>query len=160
MYLTCDLPPSSSGCCSSAVTLRLRLQFRMSWPAARRSHCSFLIPQSKIQVVPASSLTTFLFFYHPSFGTFQTLCCLLRLVRPSCPTTVSHFIFSVTPLCSPPPSNAPPPQAPGAAGPPLSRPPPAGFYQLATGSLPALHLHHRLLQHLEGSQDVWEGNGS
>lgn len=49
-------------------------------------------------------------------------------------------------------------QSPGVAGSPLPRSAPAGLCQLAAGPLPALHLHHRLLQHLEGSQDVWKGN--
>lgn len=49
-------------------------------------------------------------------------------------------------------------QSPGVEGPPLPRSTPAGLCQLAAGPLPALHLHHRLLQHLEGSQDVWKGN--
>lgn len=49
-------------------------------------------------------------------------------------------------------------QSPGVAGPPLPRPAPAWPCQLAAGPLPALHLHHCLLQHLERSQDVWKGN--
>lgn len=49
-------------------------------------------------------------------------------------------------------------QSPGVAGPPLPRSAPAGLCQLAAGPLPALHLYHRLLQHLERSQDVWKGN--
>lgn len=49
-------------------------------------------------------------------------------------------------------------QSPGVAGPPLPRSAPAGLCQLAAGPLPALHLHHHLLQHLERSQDVWKGN--
>lgn len=51
-------------------------------------------------------------------------------------------------------------QAPCPADPSVKGTPGPGDHQLAAGSLHHAHLHHYLLQHLERSQNVWQGEDS
>lgn len=80
------------------------------------------------------------------FICIKCLPCLssLHFIQPQLSTQTPFLVFSFQPA--------------GVAGPSLPRSARVGLYQLATGFMSALHLHHCLLQHLERSQDVWKGS--